>query len=76
MAVLVCLLPRCRMHSLQESFSEGRVPGGSQFTSVVARLSTVQVVFMNRFLTEFLDYLAGGGGGPRGADGLAGWLDG
>jgi hypothetical protein len=47
------------MHSLEESFSEGRVPGGMQFMSVVTRLSTVQIVFMNRFLVEFLDYLAG-----------------
>lgn len=29
--------------------------------SVVTHLSTVQIVFMNRFLVEFLDYLAGMG---------------
>jgi hypothetical protein len=56
------------MHSLEESFSEGRVPGGMQFMSVVTRLSTVQIVFINRFLVEFLDYLAGVWGvGGRGA---------
>jgi hypothetical protein len=27
--------------------------------SVVTHLSTVQIIFMNRFLVEFLDYLAG-----------------
>lgn len=53
------------MHSLEQSFAEPRVPGGLQYMSVVTHLSTVQIVFMNRFLTEFLDYLAGeqGGGG-------------
>jgi hypothetical protein len=47
------------MHSLEQSFAEPRVPGGLAYMSVVTRLSTVQVVFMNRFLVEFLDYLAG-----------------
>jgi len=47
------------MHSVEESFHESRVPSGSAYMSVVTRLSTVQVVFMNRFLVEFLDYLAG-----------------
>eukprot|EP00882_Tetradesmus_deserticola_P022006 GHRQ01023880.1.p2 GENE.GHRQ01023880.1~~GHRQ01023880.1.p2 ORF type:complete len:101 (-),score=13.45 GHRQ01023880.1:37-339(-) len=47
------------MHSVQESFSEARVPAGMQFMSVVASLSTVQIVFMNMFMVEFLDYLAG-----------------
>lgn len=49
----------CRMHSLEQSFAEPRVPGGVQYMSVVTHLSTVQIVFMNRFLVEFLDYLAG-----------------
>jgi hypothetical protein len=48
-----------RMHSVEQSFIESRVPSGLSFMSVGARLSTVQVVFMNRFLAEFLDYLAG-----------------
>jgi hypothetical protein len=52
----------CRMHSLEQSFSEARVPGGLQYMSVVTHLSTVQIVFMNRFLVEFLDYLAGKAG--------------
>jgi hypothetical protein len=47
------------MHSLEQSFTEPRVPGGLQHMSVVTHLSTVQIVFMNRFLVEFLDYLAG-----------------
>jgi hypothetical protein len=47
------------MHSLEQSFTEPRVPGGMQYMSVVTRLSTVQAVFMNRFLVEFLDYIAG-----------------
>jgi hypothetical protein len=47
------------MHSLEQSFAEPRVPGGVQYMSVVTHLSTVQLVFMNRFLVEFLDYLAG-----------------
>lgn len=61
------------MHSVEQSFSEPRVPGGVQYMSVVTHLSTVQIVYMNRFLTEFLDYLAGGCGfvwgfgGKRGA---------
>lgn len=55
----VCHL-RCRMHSIEQSFAESRVPGGVQYMSVVTHLSTVQIVFMNRFLVEFLDYLAGG----------------
>eukprot|EP00878_Enallax_costatus_P018255 GHUV01019211.1.p1 GENE.GHUV01019211.1~~GHUV01019211.1.p1 ORF type:complete len:760 (+),score=304.75 GHUV01019211.1:378-2657(+) len=46
------------MHSVEESFMENRVPGGMQYMSVVAHLSTVQIVFMNKFLVEFLDYLA------------------
>jgi hypothetical protein len=47
------------MHSLEQSFAEPRVPGGVQYMSVVTHLSTVQIVFMNMFLVEFLDYLAG-----------------
>ena len=49
------------MHSLEQSFAEPRVPGGLQYMSVVTHLSTVQIVFMNRFLAEFLDYLGGEG---------------
>lgn len=44
---------------MEQSFAEQRVPGGMQYMSVVTHLSTVQIVFMNRFLVEFLDYLAG-----------------
>lgn len=47
------------MHSVEDSFLEKRVPGGTAYMSVVTHLSTVQIVFMNKFLVEFLDYLAG-----------------
>lgn len=57
----LCVLVLPRMHSLEQSFTEPRVPGGVQYMSVVTHLSTVQIVFMNRFLVEFLDYLAGKG---------------
>lgn len=59
LACAVCCVVTCRMHSLEQSFTEARVPGGLQYMSVVTHLSTVQIVFMNRFLVEFLDYLAG-----------------
>jgi hypothetical protein len=57
----------CRLHSLAESFSQPRVPPGLPFMSVATRLSTVQVVFMQRFLNEFLAYLAGEGARGGGA---------
>lgn len=58
-AARCCVIRSCRMHSVQESFVEQRVPGGMQYMSVVTHLSTVQIIFMNKFLVEFLDYLAG-----------------
>jgi hypothetical protein len=48
------------MHSIDESYHEPHVPGGAPFTSVEARLSTVRIVYMQRFLNEFTEYLAGG----------------
>jgi hypothetical protein len=51
------------MHSITESYSEPRVPDGAHYTSVEARLSTVRIVYMQRFLNEFTEYLAGGRGG-------------
>jgi hypothetical protein len=48
------------MHSIDESFAEARVPDGAPYTSVEARLSTVRIVYMQRFLNEFTEYLAGG----------------
>lgn len=49
---------RYRAHDKSESYSEPRLPDGVNYASLVARLSTVQIVFMQRFLNEFLDYLA------------------
>lgn len=50
---------RFRMHSADEARAEPRVPGGAPFMSVEARLSTVRLVYMQRFLNEFTEYLAG-----------------
>lgn len=47
------------MHSIAESYPEARVPGGAPYMSVEARLSTVRIVYMQRFLDEFTEYLAG-----------------
>jgi len=47
------------MHSLQESFSEPRVPEGIQFCSLRANMQAVTIVYLNRFLYEFLSYLSG-----------------
>lgn len=47
------------MHSLQESFSEARVPDGSAYYSLQATMQAVTIVYLNRFLDEFLRYLSG-----------------
>lgn len=54
------LAPSHRMHSAAESYAEPRVPGGAPYMSVRARVSTVRVIYMQRFLNEMLEYLAGG----------------
>ena len=48
------------MHSIAESYAEPRVPGGASYMSVATRVSTVRVVYMQRFLNELLEYLSGG----------------
>lgn len=47
------------MHSVQESFSEPRVPDGAPFYSLQASMQAVTIVYLNRFLDEFLRYLSG-----------------
>lgn len=47
------------MHSAEESFSEPRVPDGSPFYSLQASMEAVTIVYLNRFLAEFLRYLSG-----------------
>ncbi len=50
------------MHSAAESASQPRVPSGGAYSSLTASLSSVRVVYLNRFLTELLAYLFGGWG--------------
>jgi hypothetical protein len=47
------------MHSVQESYTESRVPDGFQFYSLQATMQAVTIVYLNRFLDEFLRYLSG-----------------
>lgn len=47
------------MHSVAESYSEPRVPDGSPFYSLQASMEAVTIVYLNRFLAEFLRYLSG-----------------
>lgn len=47
------------MHSVEESYSEPRVPDGSPFYSLQATMQAVTIVYLNRFLSEFLTYLSG-----------------
>lgn len=47
-----------RVHSAGESFQQPAVPDGLPYYSVVAKLSAVQLVYMQRYLNEFLEYLS------------------
>lgn len=47
------------MHSLKESYSEPRVPDGVPYCSLRADMQAVTIVYLNRFLCEFLSYLSG-----------------
>eukprot|EP00892_Ulva_mutabilis_P007576 jgi/Ulvmu1/5190/UM021_0207.1 len=48
-----------RMHSVQESYREPRVPDGVQYCSLRADMQAVTIVYLNRFLSEFLAYVSG-----------------
>lgn len=47
------------MHSLKESYSEPRVPDGIPYCSLRADMQAVTIVYLNRFLCEFLSYISG-----------------
>jgi hypothetical protein len=46
------------MHSAKESFEEARVPDGRPYYSLRANMQEVTVVYLNRFVKEFLSYLS------------------
>jgi hypothetical protein len=47
------------MHSVKESYSEPRVPDGTAYYSFHAKMQAVTIVYLSRFLNEFLSYLSG-----------------
>lgn len=47
------------MHSREESLHEPRVPNGVDYSSLSARLRSVNVTLMNRFLLELQTYTTG-----------------
>lgn len=49
----------CRMHSVQESLTEARVPNNSRYYSLTSSMSAVTVIYLNRFLAELLVYISG-----------------
>lgn len=48
-----------KSHDIRESYTCDRVPAGMPFYSVQADLSEVQLVYFQRFIDEFLDYIYG-----------------
>lgn len=45
-------------HTVQESYSNPRVPSGFPFSSVKAKLSELDFIFLNRFIQEILQYVS------------------
>ena len=45
-------------HTLEESYSNDRVPSGFPFTSVKAALCELDFIFLNRFIQELLQYVS------------------
>lgn len=46
-------------HSVSESHNDSRVPSGIEYYSVKANLSEVRIVYFQRFIDEFLEYIYG-----------------
>lgn len=45
-------------HSAEESYSNPRVPSGFPYSSVKAKLSELDFIFLNRFVQEILQYIS------------------
>ena len=48
-------------HEKTDSYIQDRVPAGCPFYSLRADLSEVQLVYFQKFVDEFVDYIFGGG---------------
>ena len=45
-------------HTVEESYSNNRVPSGYPYSSVKAKLSELDFIFLNRFIQEILQYVS------------------
>ena len=45
-------------HTIEESYSNNRVPSGYPYSSVKAKLSELDFIFLNRFIQEILQYVS------------------
>lgn len=46
-------------HTIEESYNNNRVPSGYPYSSVKAKLSELDFIFLNRFIQEILQYVSG-----------------